>query len=85
MMIKIVNKTTIRDDYNKLISKYGINEETLKSDSQKDEYVKDRIVISCALRDLGYGYADIANVINRDRTSLYYYEHVNKIFNYYKR
>ena len=85
MMIKIVNKTTIREDYNKLISKYGINEETLKSDSQKDEYVKDRIVISCALRDLGYGYADIGNVIDRDRTSIYYYCKVNKIFNYYKK
>ncbi|WP_299230230.1 hypothetical protein [uncultured Bacteroides sp.] len=75
----------IKEDYEYLIKKYGIRDEILKCDCRSDEYFRYRVFIACALRDKGYSYKHVGEVLDRSRSVIYHYEKVNKIFQYYKK
>lgn len=70
-------------DYAKCLKKLNTTDERVKFGNSCNVNIRNRIYIACALRDKGYRYIEVGEVLNKSRASIYRYEKVNKIFQYY--
>lgn len=78
---RIMNR--IAFDYAKCLKRLNTTDERVKFGINCNVNVRNRIYIACALRDKGYRYIEVGEVINKSRATIYRYEKVNKIFKYY--
>ena len=69
--------------YAKCLKRLNTTDERVKFGINCNVNVRNRIYIACALRDKGYRYIEVGEVINKSRATIYRYEKVNKIFQYY--
>ena len=70
-------------DYSKFLKRLNTTDERVKFGDSCDANIRNRIYIACALRDKGYRYIEVGEVLNKSRATIYRYEKINKIFQYY--